>query len=436
MNKKLSRQQRTSFFLLNISAFASIFILLGLIILQLLNQTAYQETDTSLKQMSQNSEMIEQEIFRYLDGEKAIFSPLDDRKEPPKSPSSNRFNTQVLLWSESGEILNKMELGGRFSELENLRLQTDSLNTIQDIHLAGETALDFHSITQVYDRSGIAYIQIVSNINQIKHSLQTFRMIVILCMIVFGVLSIGVSYWLSSISMKPILKAWSKQQEFVENASHELRTPLTIIQNRLEGLFRKPDQSILAESENIAQALVETRRLTALTSDLLTIARNESNQLVLDKENIETSAFLTTIAAPFQELAIIEQKQFLLELDDLPSVWCDRKKMTQVFIILLDNTLKYTDSNDSIRVVSKRSTHKWWEVHIINTGPSISDEGKKQLFERFYREDKSRSKETGGYGLGLAIAKQIIEEHQGRISVHDVLPTGVDFCLKIPLVSK
>lgn len=433
MNKKLSRQQRASFFLLNISAFASIFILLGIIILQLLYQTAYRETDMSLTEMSQNNEMIQQEVLRYLDGDNAIFSPRNERDKPPMSPSSNRFNTQTILWSESGEILNKMELGGRFSELENLRLQTDQLNTIQEIHLTGENGLDFHSITQTYGHSGIAYVQFVSNINQIKHSLKTFRLIVILCMVIFWILAIGVSYWLSSISMKPILKAWSKQQEFVENASHELRTPLTIIQNRLEGLFRKPDQSILAESENIAQALVETRRLTGLTSDLLTIARNESNTLSLEKEVVSPQEFLAEIAIPFQEVAAIEGKSFQLELEVLSPTLCDRKKMTQVLIILLDNALKYTQKNDSIRVVSKLTAHKWWEIHVINTGPYISDESKKQIFERFYREDRSRSKETGGYGLGLAIAKQIIEEHHGRIIVSDILPSGVDFHLKIPV---
>ncbi|MGK9326302.1 histidine kinase dimerization/phospho-acceptor domain-containing protein [Aerococcus urinaeequi] len=78
--------------------------------------------------------------------------------------------------------------------------------------------------------------------------------------------------------MKPILKSWRKQQEFVENASHELRTPLTIIQNNLDHLFTKPNAKIIDESESIAQALKETRRLTGLTTDLLTIARGDANE--------------------------------------------------------------------------------------------------------------------------------------------------------------
>ena len=192
----------------------------------------------------------------------------------------------------------------------------------------------------------------------------------ILCMIVFWILSIGISYYLSSLSMRPIILSWRRQKEFVENASHELRTPLTIIQNSLEHLFTKPNHTIIEESESIAQALSETRRLTGLTSDLLTIARNDSDQQLLSKQMINTQEY------------------------------------------------------------------KEWLIHVKNTGPSISEEDQARIFDRFYREDQSRAKETGGYGLGLAIAKQVIEQHHGQISVSNYLPQGVDFKVQLPLKPK
>ena len=89
-------------------------------------------------------------------------------------------------------------------------------------------------------------------------------------------------------------------------------------------------------------------------------------------------------------------------------------------------------AQEAIKIQSVKKK-KLWEIHVINTGPTISETGKAHLFDRFYREDKSRSKETGGYGLGLAIAKQIVEEHQGKIFVTDVLPQGADFCLQLPI---
>ncbi|GGP09128.1 sensor histidine kinase [Oceanobacillus neutriphilus] len=433
MNKKLSSKQRSAFFFMNLSAFAIIFFFLGIIILQLLSQTAYRETDETLVEMTQRSEFIQQEIFRYQEGS-SIFPTNEQLKEPPRSPSSNPFNTQIILWSKEGEILNKEALGGRFSELENLRLETDNLEEVETLSLQSDIdneELIFHSITQAYDDHEIGYVQIVSNVNQIQHSLQNFRIIVIGCMIVFWLLSIGVSYWLSTNSMKPVLNAWQKQQEFVENASHELRTPLTIIQNRLEGLFRKPDHTVIDESENIAQALNETRRLTGLTTDLLTIARSDANQLTLDKTATDTTEFLTELVTPFKEMAEIDEKTLDLITKNTLTVHFDQKKIYQVFVILLDNALKYTKQGDKIQVISTKG-HKSWEVHVTNTGPSISKEAQAHIFDRFYREDKSRAKETGGYGLGLSIAKQIVEEHGGEITVENLSPQGIDFCIKLP----
>lgn len=419
------------------SVFAIIFIFLGIIILQLLNQLAYRETDESLVKMSQRSEFIQQEIFRYLE-DSLTFNPNERLREPPPSPSSNTFNTQIILWSEKGEILNEKTLGGRLSELSNLRLKIDHLGEIETISLQnddGEKELIFHSITQSYDNNEIAYVQIVSNVNQIQHSLQTFRIIVIACMIIFWLLSIGISYWLSAQFTKPVLKAWKRQQEFVENASHELRTPLTIIQNRLEGLFRKPNHTIIDESENIAQALNETRRLASLTADLLMIARSDANQLILDKTMTDTTKFLTELVTPFKEIAEIDEKTLDLITNDTLNVQIDQKKIYQVFVILLDNALKYTKKGDTIQVISSKG-HKTWEIHVTNTGPSISKEEQARIFDRFYREDKSRSKEAGGYGLGLSIAKQIVEEHTGKITVENLSPQGVDFCITLPRSEK
>jgi len=227
------------------------------------------------------------------------------------------------------------------------------------------------------------------------------------------------------------LGSMEKQQEFVENASHELRTPLTIIQNSLERLFTKPNHTIIDESESIAQALAETRRLTGLTADLLTIARSDANQLTLVKEKVELAPFIAELVKPFKEIAELDEKRFVIEnFADATAIF-DQKKIHQVLVILLDNALKYTSSGDKITLLSEIS-NKHWLIEVKNTGPSITDEEKARIFDRFYREDRSRSKETGGYGLGLAIAKQIVDEHKGQISVKDLLPKGVIFQIRLP----
>lgn len=434
MNQELSKKQRWYFFGINVSAFAIVFLLLGFIILQLLNQSAYRQTDLSLTEMTQDQHLLQMEIARFQQNDPFLKQP--DTNSPSAKQLGNRFNTQIVLWSQDGEILNKDALGGRFNELQTLTLDTNNLQKITPVAIKGDqdnTAINFRSITIKADvaDSQIAYIQILANTDQIASSMATFRSILVICMVIFWLLSIALSYYISKMNMRPIWAAWQKQQEFVENASHELRTPLTIIQNSLQRLFTRPDRTILEESETIAQALNETRRLTGLTSDLLTIARSDSNQLIIEKNEITPNDFIQQLVKPFQEIAEMEEKQFVLKNLADRTVSADEKKLHQVLVILLDNALKYTDKNDTILLHSEIINDAWL-IEVKNTGPSISDSDKKQIFERFYREDRSRSKETGGYGLGLAIAKQIVTEHKGKITVHDWQPRGVVFQIRLP----
>lgn len=432
MNAEISKKKRWQFFLINVSAFALIFFTLGVIIFQIFNQSAYRETDLSLKQTSQNNRLIDTEISAYQSN-----TLLMPHNAAPRIPGFNRFNSQIILWSEDGQILNTETLGGRISQLSSLTLAKNSLNNIQTISVndsVAEETLLFRSITvsAPSNQTGVAFIQIMANVNQIKDAVSNFQTILLLSLIGFWLLSIVLSYYLANLNMKPLLTSWKKQQEFVENASHELRTPLTIIQNSLERLFTKPKHTVLEESESIAQALSETRRLTGLTTDLLMIARGDSQQTILAKEPIRVNDFISQLVKPFQEIAKIENKVFLLENYTTAAVAFDRKKIHQVLVILLDNALKYTNEGNKIVLLSEISG-KHWLIEVKNTGPAISEKEKQRIFERFYREDRSRSKVTGGYGLGLAIAKQIVEEHHGQISVRDYLPKGVIFQIKLPL---
>lgn len=437
MNQEFSRNQRLKFFFSNVMAFAVIFFLLGFITLQLLQSSAYRQTDLSLTKMAENEHLIEMEITRYQQGDP--FLAAKQAEEPPLADTpdgNNRFNTQIILWSKDGKILNKDVLGGRFTELESLTLDKTHLNSVETLSLTdaadSNQDLSFHSYTKaVTGEDDIAYIQFLANTNQIADSMKTFETILIICMVVFWLLSIGLSFYLSKMNMQPILRSWRKQQEFVENASHELRTPLTIIQNSLQQLFTRPNHTILEESEPIAQALNETRRLSGLTNDLLMLARSDSNQLLLQKEPLEPQPFIQQLAQPFQEIAKMDDKYFVLENFATETVSVDEKRLHQVLVILLDNALKYTSAKDKIILQSELS-NDYWLIEVKNNGPSISDADKQHIFERFYREDRSRTKKTGGYGLGLAIAQQIITQHKGKLTVRDLQPQGVVFQIKLP----
>ena len=417
MNTEISRKQRLKFFFLNVAAFASIFLLLGFITLQLLQSSAYRQTDLSLTQMAENEHLIQMEINRYQQSNPFLAQMPGDQLRENRPEGNNQFNTQIILWSKEGTILNKDTIGGRFTELENLTLDKKNLDSVQALSLknAGYSSqkLSFHSYTIKADKGGdIAYIQFLANTNQIADSMKTFKTTLIICMVVFWLISIGISFYISKMNMQPIMLSWRKQQEFVENASHELRTPLAIIQNSLQQLFTRPNHTIF--------------------EDLLTLARSDSNQLLLQKESVNPKDFIRQLAQPFQEIAEINDQYFVLENFADQPVIVDEKRIHQVLVILLDNALKYTEAKEKIVLQSEISNDNWL-IEVKNNGPSISDEDKRRIFERFYREDRSRSKETGGYGLGLAIAKQIITQHKGKLSVRDWEPRGVIFQIQLPM---
>lgn len=438
LNHELSNKQRIRFFLTSASAFAALFVLLGIIVFQLLQVSAYNQTDMSLSEMTTNRTLIEREISRLNQSDPFIDFPLDKPLPEGITPQEELFNTQIILWTENGEILNKEVLGGRYTQLNALTLDATKLNEIIPVVLA-ESNLSFRSITIENSQSlssEVAYIQFLTNTNQIDDSLTTFQWILFVCMFIFWLISLGVSVFSSKMNMKPLLLAWQKQQEFVENASHELRTPLTIIQNNLQHLFTRPNQTILEQSPRIAQALSETRRLTNLTNDLLLIARSDGNQATIQPEETDVDRFLEQLIQPFAEIAEMQDKAFHFTNEISEPLSFDASKIHQVLVILLDNALKYTQAKDEIQLVAKQINPKWWQVVVRNTGSTIPDTQKKLIFERFYREEQSRNQETGGYGLGLAIAKQIVKNHHGKLFVSDWTNQGVQFTLQLPIIQK
>ena len=438
LNHELSNKQRIRFFLTSASAFAALFVLLGIIVFQLLQVSAYNQTDMSLSEMTTNRTLIEREISRLNQSDPFIDFPFDKPLPEGFTPQEELFNTQIILWTENGEILNKEVLGGRYTQLNTLTLDATKLNEIIPVALA-ESNLSFRSITIENSQSlssEVAYIQFLINTNQIDDSLTTFQWILFVCMFIFWLISLGVSVFSSKMNMKPLLIAWQKQQEFVENASHELRTPLTIIQNNLQHLFTRPNQTILEQSPRIAQALSETRRLTNLTNDLLLIARSDGNQATIQPEETDVDRFLAQLIQPFAEIAEMQDKTFHFTNEISEPLSFDASKIHQVLVILLDNALKYTQAKDEIQLVAKQINPKWWQVVVRNTGSTIPDTQKKLIFERFYREEQSRNQETGGYGLGLAIAKQIVKNHHGKLFVSDWTNQGVQFTLQLPIIPK
>lgn len=220
-------------------------------------------------------------------------------------------------------------------------------------------------------------------------------------------------------------ESFNQQRQFVEDASHELRTPLQIIQGHLNLINRwgKKDPAILEESLDIS--LEEMSRITKLVEELLLLTKENSNSRDGDIENVEINAEITSRIKSLKQL----HEDYTFEFDAYPkplNIKIDRYQLEQVLIIFIDNAMKYDQVNKHIHIQTKLR-NKQISIEITDHGVGIPKEDIEFIFDRFYRVDKSRSRKLGGNGLGLSIAKKIIELNHGKIHVDSVVGQHTTF---------
>ena len=226
--------------------------------------------------------------------------------------------------------------------------------------------------------------------------------------------------------------AHKSRREFVANVSHELRTPLTSIQGYVETLIEDPNPSPETTLEFLSIILKNAARMNRLTEDLLALASVESPDyklsMQLTRANVLVKDSIDSLGG------IVVDSGVKLQSAGAPDaqVMADPDAMHQVFGNLIENSLKYASAGKRIRVGARlHATEVQFTVQ--DFGPGISSEHLERIFERFYRVDKARSRESGGTGLGLAIVKHIVQAHGGRIWAESELGKGVSFHFTLPL---
>ena len=244
-------------------------------------------------------------------------------------------------------------------------------------------------------------------------SLGSFRSFVFISIGVFcaGVLAVLVLIvvW-SGYVVRPIAQSYEKQKRFITDAGHEIKTPLTIIDADAEVLSMD-----LGENEWLADIQAQTKRLAELTNDLILLSRLEEEQAPMQRIAFPLSEVVEEVARSFQSRAKTQNKEFTIQVQPLLSLTGDEKSIRQLVSILLDNALKYSQEGGTIRLTLDK-TAKSARLSVYNTTPSIEKDQLPHLFDRFYRTDRSRNSQTGGYGLGLSIAAAVVSAHKGKIS--------------------
>ena len=224
--------------------------------------------------------------------------------------------------------------------------------------------------------------------------------------------------------------AFKSQKRFVANASHEIKTPLTVIQTELEILEKKVTDAESAES--IKNALSEIENLTRLTNSLLTIAKLDASRTKLNKDIIRIDELLADCAQVMNQAALKKNIRINLSIDEAAEINADREKLKSVFLNLIDNAIKYSFPNSSIKITLKKIANKKIIIQVIDNGQGISSNEIPFIFNRFYRSNETRA-EISGSGLGLAIAKEIIELHHGEIKAESKSGSQTIFSVILPI---
>ena len=234
------------------------------------------------------------------------------------------------------------------------------------------------------------------------------------------------AYLLIRRMLRPVQASFDRQKQFVWDASHEFKTPLAVISANAEVLSRE-----IGPNEYLGYIQSEVRRTDGLVQGLLTLARMDKGTVAASMERFNLSDAVLSVALPF-ESTVFEAGR-TLETDVCENLWIrgDAAMLQQLTVILLSNALKYSDAGGSIRLTLVPKG-RGAALTVYNTGRGIAPENLERIFDRFYREDASHNREVAGNGLGLAIARTIVQAHRGHIRAESEYGKSATFIVTLP----
>lgn len=232
--------------------------------------------------------------------------------------------------------------------------------------------------------------------------------------------------------LRRIRRLDESRQEFVSNVSHELKTPLTSMKVLADSLNGQEDVPVEIYKEFMQDITEEIDRENSIITDLLSLVKLDKKAADLNIESVNINELLELVIKRLTPIANKKKVALLMDSFKPVSAEIDQTKLTLAFSNLVENGIKYNEEGGQV-MVSLNADNKYFYVTVSDTGMGIPDEAIEHIFERFYRVDKSHSREIGGTGLGLAIARSAIVMHRGAIKVHSTEKEGTTFSVRIPL---
>ena len=425
--QKLIKKQLAKNMLYAFIVFAIILIFFDAIIYHQVSTYMYKSIDKELiraMELYQNKNIVSEV-------KKVITKELDENIKITYVETKVNPRVVCIVRDSKGEILNSETIGRFYNDyVKDIEFNKNKTDKVYSIKVQDKYNYRGITVKGTTSEGEEIYIQLLANVDGEVATINNMTdTLLVGSLIIIGIAIIG-SYILSKMTLKPIMESYKKQTEFVQNAAHELRTPLTIIQAKQELLLQEPESKIIDKSEDINIMLKETKRLTKLIKELMVLAMADSNELKMHKEKVNIDDLIKEIITPYKDFAEMQEKQINLDLNYGKEANIDRNKINQLLVIILDNAIKYTAEKDKITVKTYSKEGKC-VIEVADTGIGISKEAAKHVFDRFYREDKARSREKGGTGLGLSIAHTIVKLHGGNIKITSNEPKGAKIIIKI-----
>ncbi len=382
-----------------ILAMSALLVLLSAIVagMNLLSYTSVvEECDSILSVISQNKGMFPEMGFRPGDKMPPGFSP--------ETPFESRYFTVM------------MDGGGKIINVDTSRITSvdrDTAITYAEKAVAKSEDKGFignyrYIVNEEVSGIRVSFLDWGRRIEAFEDFL---KISIIMALAGFVVVSI-ILVFLAGKIVKPIAESYEKQKRFITDAGHEIKTPLTIINANVDIL----EMELGDGNESLTDIVQQTKRLRSLTDNLVMLTRMEEAESTMQKIDFPISDVVTETAHPFFNLALGQGKEFICNIEPSLTLCGNEKSMEQLICVLLDNALKYSPAGGTIALtLMKRGRNIHLDVFNTTVG-EIKSEQLKYVFDRFYRTDDSRNSETGGHGIGLSVAKAIVDAHGGDIA--------------------
>ena len=351
--------------------------------------------------------------------------PPPDEKMPKLDFNNNKDSVTVDYFAI---VLDKSKEIHRVANLK----ETDSLTDEQLKYLA-YTALNSDKVTAIVNNyqyykaeKNYGYVLVYTNKSSENALMRKMLMISLLVTAAAMLILFGIAVVLSNWTVKPVKEAFVKQKQFISDASHELKTPLTVISANADLLEEE-----IGENKWLGYIKGQTERMRTLVYELLDLSRMDAAKEP-DKAftQFSLSEAVTNAALPFESSAFEKNKNLQIDIEDGILYTGNEKQIKQLTAIFIDNAIKYSNEKGNIVVTLKKEKESP-VLEFFNTGCTIKDDEREKIFERFYRSDSSRARQTGGYGLGLAIAKSIMDSHKMKISVNSIENAWIRFTINL-----